>query len=73
MINKEVTTDNIADALINISENMYLCDKETAIGFKTSKKRAILKSKNENSFSKFTNEIKKRQSKKDWEDIDSDN
>ena len=61
---KEITTDDIANAFINFSENLAICDKETAIGFRISKKKYILKSMEEQSFSKFTGEIIKRQTKK---------
>lgn len=61
---KELTTDNVADSIITLCENAEICDKETAIGFKQSKKKHILKSESNYSFSKFTNEIKKRQAKK---------
>jgi len=64
MENKRITADDIADAIITLSENTGLCDKETALGFRTSKKKDILKSKKDGSFSKFTNEIKKRQMNK---------
>ncbi len=64
MNDKEITSDNLADALINLSENFELCDSETAKGFRTSKKKDILKSQKDNSFGKFTNEIHKRQEKK---------
>ncbi len=65
MENEKITTDDIANGLISLSETMNLCDKETAKGFKSSKKKDILKSREENSFSKFTCEIQKRQNKKD--------
>ena len=65
MDNDKITNDDIADAIINLCENVEICDKDTAIGLKSSKKKEILKSKKDNSFSKFTNEIKKRQNKKD--------
>ncbi len=55
MNDKDITYDNVADALINFSENFELCDSETAKGFVTSKKKDILKSQKDNSFSKFTN------------------
>ena len=61
---KKITTDEIADALLNLNEKIGHCDKETALGFRTSKKKDILKSRKEESFCKFTNEIKKRQMKK---------
>ena len=61
---KKITTDEIADGLINLHETIGLCDKETAIGLRTSKKKDILKSRKEDSFCKFTSEIKKRQMKK---------
>ena len=65
MGNEEMTTEKIAEALINLHESEGLCDKDTATGFKSSKKKDILKSKQDGSFSKFTNEIKKRQEKKE--------
>lgn len=65
MENDKITTDEIADALINLNENAGFCDHDTAIGFKTSKKKNILQSSKEHSFSKFNNEIRKRQAKKD--------
>lgn len=65
MSDKKITANDIADALINLSESTGVCDKETAIGFKTSKKKDILQSNTEHSCSKFTNEIIKRQTKKD--------
>lgn len=55
MNDKDITYDNVADALINLSENFELCDSETVKGFETSKKKDILKSQKDNSFSKFTN------------------
>ena len=61
---KKITNDEIADGLINLNEAIGLCDKETAIGFRTSKKKDILKSRKEDSFYKFTSEIKKSQMKK---------
>ena len=65
MDNDKITNDDIADAIINLCENVEICDKDTAIGLKSSKKKEILKSNDDNSFSRFTNEIKKRQLKKD--------
>lgn len=65
MENKKINVDDIANALIDLNENMKICDKETAIGFRTSKKKDILESSQDCSFSKFTNEIRKRQTKKD--------
>ena len=64
MKNEKITTDSVADALISLCEEFKLCDKETALGFKTSMKKGILKSKKENSFSRFTYEIEKIQNKK---------
>lgn len=72
MKHEKITTDEIADVLIRLSEDNGLCDERTAVGLRTSKKKEILKSKKENSFAEFTNEIKKRQTKKDWEDINND-
>ena len=65
MERKKVDTDTIATALVNMCENTGTCDEETAKGMKSSKKKAILKSTKEGSFSKFMSEIKKRQEKKD--------
>lgn len=67
MPKKTITHDIIADALINMHEAMNICDSDTATGFRTSKKKGLLKSTKEGSFGKFTQEIKKRQSKKDGE------
>ena len=64
MNNEKITADDVANALINMSENIGLCDKDTATGFRISKKKEILKSGKEYSFSKFTSEIIKRQTKK---------
>ena len=64
MDNIKITTDEIADALIELSQNIGNCDEDTAKGFKTSKKKEILKSNKENSFSKFTKKINERQKKK---------
>ena len=68
MENGKITNDDIADALINLSENSGFCDEDTAIGFRQSKKKEILKSTKDCSFAKFTNEIRKRQTKKNRED-----
>ena len=65
MTTKQITTEDIADAIINLSENIKLCDEETATGLKSSKKKDILKSNKDGSFNKFANECKKRQAKKD--------
>ena len=65
MNEKNITTDDVANVIINMSESTKICDAETAKGFKTSKKKDILKSNKEGSFSKFTKEIKKRQEKKE--------
>lgn len=64
MKNEKITTDDVANALISLHQEINLCDTETALGFKTSKKKDILKSKKENSFSCFTHEIEKKQNKK---------
>ncbi len=72
MENKQIATDDVANSLINLCEDIGLCNEETAIGFKNSKKKDFLKSKKENSFSNFTNVIKKRQAKKDG-GINNDN
>lgn len=64
MDNGKITTDDIGNALINLSENIGICDKQTAIGLKTSKKKDILKSGKDDSFSKFISEIKKQQDRK---------
>lgn len=68
MNHEKIAIDNITDALIHLNEVIGFCDEETARGFKTSKKKEILKSQKENSFAEFSKEIKKRQTKKDWED-----
>ena len=72
MKHEKISTDDIAYTLIHLSEYMEICDKETSTGFKTSNKKGILKSTKEHSFSKFTKAIKKRQTKKDCEDINND-
>ncbi len=64
MGNKQITANDIANGLIDLSENMGLCDKEIAKGVKDSKKKEILKSNKEKSFSKFTGEIIKSQNRK---------
>lgn len=61
---KNITTDTIADALINMHESLGLCDHDTAVGFKTSKKKDILKSSDDKSFNRLFQEIVKRQNKK---------
>lgn len=68
MDENKITNEQIANALISLCESTDVCDKQTATGFKTSKKKNILKSNKEGSFAKFIGEIKKRQSKKDSED-----
>ena len=65
MSNEKITTDIVADALLDLCANQKLCDEETVTGLKHSKKKNILKSKKEGSFNKFTNEIIKRQAKKE--------
>lgn len=65
MEEKKINSNTIADALINMSENTGICDKETAKGIRSSKKKDVLKSKKDGSFSKFMGEIKKRQDKKE--------
>lgn len=71
MKNKQITSDDIAKALINASENIGLCDEETAIGLKTSKKKDILKSKNAHL---VTSQMKSKKGKqKNREDINNDN
>ncbi len=62
--NKKITSNDVGDALTDLSEAIGLCDKDTAKGFKSSKKKEILKSNKDGSFSKFTSEIVKRQEKK---------
>ncbi|MCM1306844.1 MAG: hypothetical protein NC131_16380 [Roseburia sp.] len=64
MNDKKITTDEIANALIDMNENLGICDSDTAIGLKTSKKRDILKSGKEGSFSKFQQVIIKQQKRK---------
>ena len=61
---KKITSDLIADAIINMNENMKYCDSDTARGFKTSKKKDVVKSGKDNSFARFEQEILKRQNKK---------
>ena len=61
---EKITNETIADALIDLNENIKICDKETAKGLRTSKKKDILKSGNETSFSEFINEVKKAQIRK---------
>ena len=68
MEEKKITTDVIADAIVNLNVNVGVCDEQTAKGFKTSKKKEILKSNKDGSFSKFQQEIIKRQTKKDFGD-----
>ena len=65
MDDKKITNDIIAGAMINFTEKNGICDKDTALGFKKSKKKEILKSKKDGSFSKFICEIKKRQNNKE--------
>lgn len=64
MSKENVNADEIADALINLCENVGICDQDTATGFHSSKKKEILKSEREHSFGQFIGEIKKRQEKK---------
>ena len=68
MDKNKITNEQVANALISLCESTDVCDEQTATGFKTSKKKKILKSNKEGSFAKFIGEIKKRQSKKDSED-----
>ena len=63
--NKKISNGEVADAIINLNENLGICDSHTAKGFKLSKKKDILKSNKEYSFAKLTTEIEKRQLKKD--------
>ncbi len=65
MKDKKLTSDAVADAFIDLDHSIGLCDENTARGAKTSKKKEIFKSSDDRSFAKFTNEIKKRQTKKD--------
>ncbi len=67
MNDKKITNDQVANVIIEITGSSGYCDDDTAKGFKTSKKKEILKSSNDNSFAKFTQEIIKRQNKKDGE------
>ena len=64
MAKEKINADEIADALVNLCENIGVCDQDTATGFHSSKKKEILKSDSDHSFSQFTGEIKKRQEKK---------
>ncbi len=64
MENKKIDSEVIADALINLCNEIGFCDKDTAKGFKSSKKKEILKSSKEKSFSKFTCKIIERQNRK---------
>ena len=64
MKDMKMNSNAVADVLIDLSRNFGLCDEETTKGFKTSKKKEILKSADDHSFAKFTNEIRKRQEKK---------
>lgn len=64
MPKENINADVIADALINLCENIGVCDCDTATGFHSSKKKEILKSKSDYSFGQFIGEIKKRQEKK---------
>ncbi len=66
MEDKKLTSDAVADALIELHQNLRLCDEGTARGLKTSKKKEILKS-DDHSFAKFANEIRKRQERKNGE------
>lgn len=65
MKSDKLTNNDIADALISVNTEIGNCDEKTALGFKTSKKKKILKSQDDKSFSRFTHEIIKRQSRKD--------
>lgn len=65
MEENKINYDDISKALINMCESTDICDNETAKGMTSSKKKDILKSNKENSFSKFTGEIKKRQINKE--------
>ena len=67
ILGKKITIDKVGDAIINCANKCGLCDCDTTRGFKSSNKKSILKSSNENSFAKFTSEIKKRQMKKEGE------
>ena len=64
MNKKKITNDIIANAVIELNYNLGVCDADTAKGFKTSKKKEILKSSDDHSFARFISEIKKRQTKK---------
>ncbi len=64
MENEKITTNDLANAIINLSEHIGLCDNDNAKGLKTSKKKEILNSESEYSFSKFTNEIIKTKERK---------
>ena len=65
MKENRVAADMVADAIINMSANIGMCDESTAKGFKTSKKKDILKSNDDQSFAEFTQEIIIRQNRKD--------
>ncbi len=56
-----ITNNTIANAIINMCENLSICDSGVAQGFKYSRKKDILKSHKDGSFAKFINEIRKRQ------------
>lgn len=56
-----ITNNTIANAIINMCENLSICDSDVAQGFKYSRKKDILKSHKDGSFAKFINEIRKRQ------------
>ncbi len=64
MTKRTMNNDDITDALINLIDKIGYCDNNTVTGFKNSAKKDILKSSKEGTFSKFTQEIIKRQDKK---------
>ena len=64
MKNTKITNDTIANAIINMCENLNVCDNDTAQGFRHSNRKDILKSNKDGSFAKLINEIKKRQTNK---------
>lgn len=59
-----ITNNTIADAIINMCENLSICDSDVAQGFKYSRKKYILKSHKDGSFVKLIAEIRKRQTNK---------
>lgn len=64
MQENKITSEIIADALISMNESFGICDNNTVKGLRNSKKKEILKSTKEGSFSRFEQEIIKRQNRK---------